>query len=104
MRSRSTTLFCLLLLAAFGVASTGFAYDHKQIEARVAAGLEEFDTVVTNSEEIIDAAAGILVCPKVSKVGLGVGLEKGNCALMVRIRNLPPVIMASSPLDRLSLS
>lgn len=83
MRSRSTTLFCLLLLATFGVASTGFAYDHKQIEARVAAGLEEFDTVVRNSEEIIDAAAGILVCPKVSKVGLGVGLEKGNCALMV---------------------
>ena len=76
-------MVCLLLVAMFGVVSTGFAYDAMQINARVEAGLEEFDQVVTNSEEIIDKAAGILICPKVSKVGLGVGLEKGNCALMI---------------------
>ena len=83
MRSRNTALFCLLLLAVFGVASTGFAYDPKQIDARVAEGLQEWDTVVSNSEEIMDKADGTLVCPKVSKVGLGVGVEKGNCALLI---------------------
>jgi lipid-binding SYLF domain-containing protein len=67
----------------FGVASLGFAYDSKQIDARVDKSLQQFDKVVTNSEEVIDAAAGILICPKVTKVGLGVGVEKGNCALMV---------------------
>ena len=83
MRSRSTALFCLLLLAVFGVASTGFAYDPKQIDARVVEGLQEFDKVVSNSEEVMDKADGTLVCPRVSKVGLGVGVEKGNCALLV---------------------
>ena len=76
-------MLCLLLVAMFGVASTGFAYDPKQIDARVAEGLQEWDTVVANSEEIMDKADGTLVCPKVSKVGLGVGVEKGNCALLV---------------------
>ena len=76
-------MFCLLLVAMFGVATTGFAYDPKQIDARVAQGLEDWDKVVTNSEEIIAKADGVLVCPKVTKVGLGIGAEKGNCALMV---------------------
>jgi lipid-binding SYLF domain-containing protein len=76
-------MFCLLLLAVFGVVSTGFAYDPKQIDARVVQGLDDWDKVVTNSEEIIAKADGILVCPKITKVGLGVGAERGNCALMV---------------------
>ncbi len=76
-------MLCLLLVAMFGVASTGFAYDPKQIDARVVEGLQEFDKVVSNSEEVIAAAAGILICPKIGKVGLGVGVEKGNCALQV---------------------
>ena len=83
MRSRSAVVVGLALVALFGVASTGLAYDAAQIEARVDAGLMEFDKVVTNSEEIIDKAAGVLICPKISKVGLGVGVEKGNCALQI---------------------
>ena len=76
-------MLCLLLVAMFGVASTGFAYDPRQIDARVVEGLQEFDKVVANSEEVMDKAAGTLICPKVSKIGLGVGVEKGNCALLV---------------------
>jgi len=83
MRSTSTAMMCLLLVAMFGVATTGFAYDPKQIDAAVAQGLQDWDKVVSNSEEIMDKADGTLVCPKVSKVGLGVGVEKGNCALLV---------------------
>lgn len=83
MRSRSTALVCFLLVAMFGVASTGFAYDAKQIDARVVKGLENWDKAVANSKEIIAKAEGILVCPKITKVGLGVGAERGSCALMV---------------------
>lgn len=84
MRSRSAlVVLSLVLVAVFGVATSGFAYDAMQINARVEAGLQEFDKVVTNSEEVMDAAAGVLVCPKISKVGLGIGVSKGNCALMI---------------------
>jgi lipid-binding SYLF domain-containing protein len=76
-------MVCLVLIAMFGVASTGFSYDPKQIDARVVQGLEDWDKVVTNSEEIIAKADGILVCPKITKVGLGVGAERGNCSLMI---------------------
>ena len=51
-------MMCLLLVAMFGVATTGFAYDPKQIDARVAQGLMDWDKVVTNSEEIIAKADG----------------------------------------------
>ena len=64
--------------------STGaFALDTDQLETRVDESLVEFDAVVTNSEEVIDAAAGILVCPKIKKIGLGVGIENGNCILQI---------------------
>jgi len=83
MRSRSTAMVCLLLVAMFGVVSTGFAYDPKQIDRNVAAGLQEFDKVVKNSDEVIAASVGIVICPKIGKVGLGIGVEKGNCALQI---------------------
>jgi lipid-binding SYLF domain-containing protein len=76
-------MVCLLLVAMFGVATTGFAYDPKQIDARVAEGLVEWNKVFANAEEVMDKADGTLICPRVSKVGLGVGVEKGNCALIV---------------------
>ncbi len=84
MRSRSAVVvICLMLLGTLGAGSAAFAYNPKEIDARVVKGLEEFDKVVSNSEEVIAAAAGILICPKIGKVGLGVGVEKGNCALQV---------------------
>ncbi len=83
MRSRNTALLCLLLVAVFGFASTGFAYNPQAINEKVERGLKEFDKVVKNSEEVIAASVGILVCPRIGKVGLGIGVEKGVCSLMI---------------------
>jgi lipid-binding SYLF domain-containing protein len=70
---------CLLLLGAAGA----YAWDAAQLDAKVADALVEFDKYASNSEELIAKAEGVLVCPKISKVGLGVGIESGNCALQV---------------------
>lgn len=83
MRSRNTALLCLLLVAMFAVATTGFAYNPKAIDKKVEEGLAEFDKVVKNSDEVFEASVGILVCPRIGKVGLGIGLEKGLCSLMI---------------------
>lgn len=82
---RSTTLFTVLCLVFIGTLSaTGaFALDPDQLEGRVDESLAEFDAVVTNSEEVIDAAAGVLVCPRIKKIGLGLGIEQGTCALQI---------------------
>lgn len=76
-------IFIVLCLVLAGVSTGAFALDPEQLEARAAESLTEWDAIVTNSEEVIDAAAGIMVCPKISKLGLGVGIEGGNCALQI---------------------
>lgn len=77
------SLLIVLSLVLAGVGNGAWALDPDQLEARSAESLKEWDAIVANSEEVIDAAAGILVCPKISKVGLGVGIEGGNCALQI---------------------
>ena len=72
-----------MLVAVFGFASTGFAYNPQTINENVEQGLKEFDKVVKNSEEVIAASVGIVVCPRIGKVGLGIGVEKGLCSLMI---------------------
>ena len=54
-----------------------------KVDMKVEETLVAWDEIVTNSEEVIAAAKGALVCPKISKVGLGIGLEGGKCALIV---------------------
>ena len=84
MRSRSAiAVLSLMLVAVFGFASTGFAYNPQTINENVEQGLKEFDKVVKNSEEVIAASEGIVICPRIGKVGLGIGVEKGLCALQI---------------------
>ncbi|MGB5513424.1 MAG: YSC84-related protein, partial [Thermoanaerobaculia bacterium] len=83
MRSRNTALLCLLLVAMFGVATTGFAYDPKRLDEKVANGIREFEKIVKNSDEVMAESVGVLVCPTIAKAGLGIGVEKGNCALQI---------------------
>jgi lipid-binding SYLF domain-containing protein len=76
---RIVIVLCLVLLGATGA----FAFKPEQLDMRVDEALVEFDGFASNSEELMAMAKGVLVCPKISKVGLGVGLERGNCALQV---------------------
>ena len=81
MVRRSIPIVLCLVLAS--VSTGALALNTEQLEARTDESLTEWDAIVTNSEEVIDAAAGVLVCPKISKLGLGVGIEGGNCALQI---------------------
>jgi len=73
-------VLCLVLLGTTGAFAK---LDPKQVDMRVEQTLAEWDEIVTNSEEVVAAAKGALICPKISKVGLGIGLEGGKCALLV---------------------
>ncbi len=55
----------------------------KKIDANVSASLKHFESIV-GAKEVIKKAKGILVFPKVFKVGIGIGGEYGEGALRVR--------------------
>jgi lipid-binding SYLF domain-containing protein len=57
--------------------------DAEDVSAQVDAALAEFRADNDNADEIIGAAKGMLVCPSLKKLGLGIGLERGTCALRI---------------------
>ncbi|MEA3291531.1 MAG: YSC84-related protein [Pseudomonadota bacterium] len=59
------------------------ADDQAQIETRVDESLNEFYGEASNAREVVENAAGVLVCPRVTKAGLGVGVERGTCAMQI---------------------
>jgi lipid-binding SYLF domain-containing protein len=73
----------LLLVGTFCVQSPAAAFDAYEMNKSVEQGFTEFDKAISNSEDIIDNASGILMCPKIGKVGLGICVESGPCALQV---------------------
>ena len=73
-------VLCLVLLGTTGAVAK---LKPGQVDTAVLDTLAEWDGIVTNSEEVVANAKGALVCPKITKVGLGVGLESGKCALLV---------------------
>lgn len=84
MRSRQMMIAMgLLLVGAFFVQSPAGAFDAYDMNKSVEKGLVEFDKAISNSDDIIDNASGILICPRIGKVGLGIGVESGPCALQV---------------------
>jgi lipid-binding SYLF domain-containing protein len=79
-KKRIVIVLCLAILGATGAFA---ALKPEQVDMAVDATLVDFDKIVTNSEELMGAAKGALICPKITKVGLGVGLESGVCALEI---------------------
>ena len=47
------------------------------------AALAEFYNEEPNAREIVENADGVLVCPKVTKVGLIIGVDGGTCAMQI---------------------
>jgi lipid-binding SYLF domain-containing protein len=73
----------LLLVGTFLVNSPASAFDAYDFNKKVAATLVDFDKNISNSEELINNAAGVLVCPRIGKIGLWIGVESGACALQI---------------------
>ncbi len=83
MRTRFGTwnaLVGLVLLTAGGGALAASAFE---IDTRVDAALDRFVDEVDGGDRFLEAAEGVLVFPKVLKVGVGIGGETGEGALRV---------------------
>src|ERR1700691_1230815 len=72
----------LTMLAVIASSAT-FAATKSQINERVNATLGEFDAINSANKNLSDKAAGVLVFPRVTKGGIGVGAEFGEGALQV---------------------
>jgi lipid-binding SYLF domain-containing protein len=72
-------------LAIVALTSTGasFAANETQIDTRVSETLDHFNTINPANKSLGDKAAGVLVFPRVTKGGIGVGGEFGEGVLQV---------------------
>ena len=74
----------LVVLAATSFSSmAGAAVDRTVIDADVQTTLENFYAQNPSNRELVAKATGVLVFPRVTKAGLGVGGEGGHGALLV---------------------
>ena len=55
--------------------------DATELKTEAIATLQKFQTETKGEEAIFADAKGVLVCPKIRKIGAGVGVEGGKCVL-----------------------
>lgn len=76
----ASTLFAV---AMFVVPASSYAASGAEIDVEVDKTLEIFKTDVNGADVFLNQAAGILVFPRVIKVGIGIGGETGEGALRI---------------------
>ncbi len=72
-----------LTMLALIASSATFAATKSQINERVTDTLGQFDSINSANKTLSDKAAGVLVFPRVTKGGVGVGAEFGEGVLQV---------------------
>ena len=72
-----------IAILALGASAAVFAADEMQIDHRVSKTLQHFDTINPANLSLSQKAAGMLVFPRVTKGGIGIGGEHGEGALLV---------------------
>ena len=79
------TRFISVLVAAIVLAAPGAAYaaSAAEIDKSVNEALAKFRDDIDGSDEFLNAAKGVLVFPRVIKVGIGIGGEGGEGALRI---------------------
>ena len=78
--------FPLILSACLLLPAPAIAATAAEIDASVAEALTAFSKEVDGAQAFLDAAAGYLVFPRVIKVGIAIGGETGEGALIVDSR------------------
>jgi lipid-binding SYLF domain-containing protein len=73
-----------LAIVALATSAACFAATETQIDTRVSETLLQFNTLNSANKDLGDKAAGVLVFPRVTKGGVGVGAEFGEGALLVK--------------------
>ena len=72
-----------LAVAALATSTIAFAATEAQINSRVSETLVDFNAINTANKPLVDKAAGVLVFPRITKAGVGVGGEFGEGVLQV---------------------
>ena len=72
-----------LAMVALATGAAALAATENQIDTRVDKTLVYFNAISTANKPLMDKAAGVLVFPRVTKGGVGVGGEFGEGALQV---------------------
>lgn len=87
MLTRTIRAGLMSAVLALGVTLSGQAMadikakEAAELEAQAKATLTKFKAETKGADAVIANAKGILVCPKITKGGLVVGVEGGNCVL-----------------------
>jgi len=80
---RSRNLYPLLALLTLGLAAAAWSASKLEIDARVKSAISALYTSEPAARELSGKAAGMLIFPRVYKLGLGLGGEYGEGVLMV---------------------
>lgn len=83
MKANLSGKLVVFIALAIAFAMPAQAASKKKIDRRVKEAIVEFREVVSNADKVLSRAVGVLVFPKVTKAGLGLGGEKGNGALQI---------------------
>ncbi|MDH4255024.1 MAG: hypothetical protein OEX13_10940, partial [Gammaproteobacteria bacterium] len=76
-------LAAVAAVAALAAPAATYAASAAEIDADVNSTIQLFKTEVNGADVFLNQAAGILVFPRVIKVGIGLGAETGEGALRV---------------------
>lgn len=88
MKGKSRLTAGAVVLLGMIVGATAFAAAKKtEVDSDVSQALDRFYAQNPRNKELADQAAGVLVLPRVTKVGVGVGGEHGVGALEVKGKN-----------------
>lgn len=75
--------FIILIIGAIGFSTSAEAAKKAKIDAKVEDALVEFHKLVTDADQLLERAAGVLIFPSVKKGGIGIGGESGSGALQI---------------------
>jgi lipid-binding SYLF domain-containing protein len=81
--ARRTWMLVTTAAAAVLVAGAALALDTAAVDQQVSATLQHFYSLADKNKGLADGAAAVLVFPRITKAGAGVGGEHGDGALLV---------------------
>ena len=77
MTTFSRNINLLILFISLAIPLTSFAKSSAEIDAAIESALERFSEEIQGSDSYLDGSRGILVIPKMIKVGVILGMEYG---------------------------
>ena len=83
MKTKRWNAAAAWLIAGVMAAGAALAADRGELDRRARETLDQFYSLHEHNHELADRAAGVLVFPRITKAGLGVGAEHGDGVLFI---------------------